>query len=104
MGYYNSKNYKARHYKPASYRKGNQSYRYSGGNRHREHLLRNSMYGALTCIISLCFALMWWGIATASVTAIVIGAIAVVFAAITSITVHIKNLAKYKRFKESYYA
>lgn len=61
MGYYKPNNYKpksynARHYTPTDYRN-------SGGSRrssHPDRAVRNSMYGALACILVLGFAIMWW--------------------------------------------
>ena len=105
MGYYKPNNYNRRHYTPQGNR-GSQYYRYGGKRRssHPEHVVRNSMYGALACILALGFAAMWWGLAARSTAAIVIGIIATSFAAVSSVATHIKCLIKYKRYKERYNA
>lgn len=96
---YNAKSHNARHYTP----RGNRNQGGSRRSTHPDHAVRNSLYGALACVLVLGFAVMWWGLAASNVLAIIVGIAAGVFAAASSVVTHIRCLIKYKRYKERHY-
>jgi hypothetical protein len=75
----------------------NQSYHHSYHHKHQthpEHPVRDAIYATITCLGTLCFAMLWWGIYTGMWLPLAIG---IASSALAFITV---NISFFKAFKK----
>ena len=101
MKHYNSK-YKSNYdknkfrYKNSSYRSNHNHSYHNKHQTHPEYPTRDIIYATITCLGTVCFAMLWWGIYTGMCLPLVIG---IASSAIAFITVNISFFKAYRKQK-----
>jgi hypothetical protein len=63
---------------------------------HQEHPVRDTIYATLTCLFTVCFVSLWWGIDTGDYIPLIVGISSSAFAFVTVIASFLKSFKKYK--------